>query len=128
MVSDSSFNVQHALATYPALRTFFASHFDAAWRERYDHWRDAARDFLFQQDTATVQAVLRELTALNHLSAPDAQLETLLRVGLQCHADFALEGGSNDWVRWVVILVRDHLGDELSKQAFEQRPPAGPLH
>jgi hypothetical protein len=128
MPSTSTPNVQHALAAYPALRMFFAAHLDAGWRERYDHWREAARDFLFQQDTATVQAVLRELTALNHLSAPDAELETLLRVGLQCHADFAADGGPNNWVRWVVILVRDHLGDELSKQAFEQRSPAGPLH
>lgn len=127
MASASSPNVQHALAAYPALRVFFAAHFDAAWRRRYDHWREAARDFLFRQDTATVQAVLRELTALNHLSAPDAELEPLLRVGLQCQVDFSADGGANNWVRWLVILVRDHLGDELAGRAFE-RPPAGPLH
>ncbi len=44
-------------------------------------------------------------------------------MGLGCHADFAAVGGGNNWVRWLVLQVRNHLGDELSGLAF-QRPPS----
>ena len=116
-----------ASVAYPALTAFFASQFDPQWNTRYERWEDAARDYMFQQDTPTMQAILRELTALNHLMASDAALELLLRDDLKCHADFAAVGGSNNWVRWLVLQVRNHLGDELAGQAFG-RPPTGSLH
>lgn len=116
-----------AAATYPALAAFFANQFDPQWSMRFERWQDAARDYMFRQDTPTMQAILRELTALNHLMASDAALDALLRDGLKCHADFSVVGGSNNWVRWLVLQVRNHLGDELAGLAFG-RPPAGTLH
>jgi hypothetical protein len=111
-------------AGFPALAEFFRTHFDAAWGQRHARWEDAARDYMFSHDTAALQAVLRELTALNHLDAADAQLEIILLKELGCHADFAAAGGAGNWVRWLLIRLRNHLGDELSQQAFQSPPPA----
>jgi hypothetical protein len=114
-------------AGFPALAAFFGAYFDPVWTSRYASWQEAALDFMFHQDTPGVQAVLRELTALNHLDAADAQLEVLLRKHLGCHADFAAAGGAGNWVRWLLIRVRNHLGDELTSLAFA-RPLDLPLH